>query len=264
MEIRSLGFIGGGRITKVFLQAFKNKSVKFDTIEVFDTDNEVLNHLKEQFSEITTTKSVAETSKQDIVILAVHPPVMMEILNHLKEILNRGSVVLSLAPKINIDKMTEILPTSRIVRMIPNATSFVNEGYNPVSFHHSFSSAEKEQFINTFNVLGYTFEVAEHKLEGYAIASAMLPTYFWFQMEKMEEIAEKTGLTTEEAKDTIYKTLKHANELFYNSGYTHEEIIDLIPVKPIGEYEKEINTIYETKLLGLFEKIKSTPAAEVS
>ena len=105
--------------------------------------------------------------------------------------------------------------------------------------------------------------MAEHKLEGYAIASAMLPTYFWFQLEKMEEIAEKIGLTTKEATDTIYNTLKYTNELFYKSGYSHEEIMDLIPVKPIGENEAEINTIYETKLLELFEKIKSTPAAEV-
>jgi len=260
METKSLGFIGGGRITKVFLQAFKNKSVKFDTIKVYDPNNEVLDNLKKQFSEIATAKSVFETSKQDIVILAVHPPVMMEILSHLKGVLKRESVVLSLAPKININKMTEILPTSKIVRMIPNATSIVNEGYNPVSFHDSFSSEEKGQLLNIFNVLGYTFEVAEHKLEGYAIISSMLPTYFWFQWEKIEEIAKNTGLTTNEAKDTIYNTLKYANELFYQSGYSHEEIMDLIPVKPIGENEDEINTILHLKLMGLYEKIKSNPA----
>jgi len=263
MKTNTLGFIGGGRITRIFLQAFKNKSVKFDTIIVYDTNNDVLDNLKNQFSEIITTESVSEPSKQDIVILAVHPPVMMETLNHLKDVLGRKSMVLSLAPKIGIDKMTEILPTSKIVRMIPNATSFVNEGYNPVSFHDSFSSEGKEQFINIFNVLGHTFEVIEHKLEGYAIASAMLPTYFWFQWEKMEEIAEKTGLTTKEAKDTIYNTLKYANELFYQSGYSHDEIMDLIPVRPIGENEDEINTILNSKLMELYEKIKSNPALEV-
>jgi pyrroline-5-carboxylate reductase len=32
--------------------------------------------------------------------------------------------------------------------------------------------------------------------------------------------------------------------------------MDLIPVKPIGDHEKEISGILETNLLGLFEKIK--------
>lgn len=30
------------------------------------------------------------------------------------------------------------------------------------------------------NLLAYTFETAEEKLEAYAHISAMLPTYFWF------------------------------------------------------------------------------------
>jgi len=42
----------------------------------------------------------------------------------------------------------------------------------------------------------------------------------------------------------------------YNSGLSATEVIDLIPVKPIGEHEQQIAEIYKTKLLGLFEKIK--------
>ena len=42
----------------------------------------------------------------------------------------------------------------------------------------------------------------------------------------------------------------------YTSDLTAEEVIDLIPVKPIGEHEAQITEIYKTKLIGLFEKIK--------
>ena len=256
METKSLGFIGGGRITRVFLQAFKNKSVKFDSIVIYDPNNDVLNELENQFKEVKITKGVTEPAKQDIVILAVHPPVMMETLNNIKDSISPQSVVLSLAPKISLGKISELLPGNKLVRMIPNATSFINEGYNPVFFQNSITHNEKEEFLNIFNVLGHTFEVAEHKLEGYAIISAMLPTYFWFQWSKMEKIAEKTGLTMKEAEDTVYSTIKYSNDLYYQSTLSHEEVMDLIPVKPIGEYEAEINDIYETKLLGLYEKIK--------
>jgi hypothetical protein len=33
-------------------------------------------------------------------------------------------------------------------------------------------------------------------------------------------------------------------------------VIDLIPVKPIGEHELQITDIYNSKLIALFEKIK--------
>jgi len=40
------------------------------------------------------------------------------------------------------------------------------------------------------------------------------------------------------------------------SDISPEQVIDLIPVKPIGEHEAQITEIYQTKLMGLFGKIK--------
>jgi len=104
--------------------------------------------------------------------------------------------------------------------------------------------------------LGKTFVTEENKLENYAIVSAMLPTYFWFQWQEMESITQKTGLTPEESQEAVKSTLKKAVKLYYNSGLTPEEVIDLIPVKPIGENEEKIKNTLNAKLLGLFEKIK--------
>jgi hypothetical protein len=50
-------------------------------------------------------------------------------------------------------------------------------------------------------------------------------------------------------------TLNFAHDLFYHSDLTHELVINLI-VKPIGENESEIKEILNTKLMGLFNKIK--------
>ena len=96
--------------------------------------------------------------------------------------------------------------------------------------------------------LGKTFETEESKLEGYAIVSAMLPTYFWFQWQEMENIAKEIGLTPEEAQKTVSSTLKKASKLYYKSGLSSEEVMDLIPVKPISENEPEIRNILNSKL----------------
>ena len=256
MKTNNIGFIGGGRITRIFLQAFKNKSVKFDSVFVFDPNEDILEDLHDDFPDISKA-GMTKCAQQDIVILAVHPPVMMEVLTAIKDAIKQESMVLSLAPKFSVDRIGAVLSTNKVIRMIPNATSFINKGINPVYFHDSFSAAQKEEFMKAFAVLGRNFEVDEQKLEGYAISSAMLPTYFWFQWEKMEDIAMKTGLTHEEARDTVRDTLNGAIELFYLSALNHDQVMDLIPVKPIGENEAEINAIYETKLMGLYSKIRS-------
>jgi pyrroline-5-carboxylate reductase len=105
MKTNSLGFIGGGRITRIFLQALSNVNVEFESIIVFDTNKEIIEKLKQNFPKIRQAETAQETAKQSIVFIALHPPIIMEMLEHLKEVITKDSIVISLAPKITIDKM---------------------------------------------------------------------------------------------------------------------------------------------------------------
>jgi pyrroline-5-carboxylate reductase len=256
MKAKSIGFIGGGRVTKILLQGFKNKNVKFRKVVVAETNPEVLANLRKHFPEIegSDAKTVA---RQEVVFISLHPPVVMDTLELIKGDLNAGSVVISLAPKINLAKISSKMGHVRnMVRLIPNATSYINEGYNPVCFSAGFGKSEKKEILDLLNLLGRTFEVAEEKLESYAIMSAMLPTYFWFQWKELAEIGQNIGLSEKESIDSIHETLYASLNLMYKSRLTSSEVIDLIPVKPIGEYESQIAEFYKTKLTALFEKIK--------
>jgi len=256
METNSVGFIGGGRITRIFLRGFANKKVLPGDVKVYEPDAGILAKLQADFKIVSATDSALGAAKQDLVILAVHPPVMMETLQSIKNTVTENTIVISLAPKISIEKIASVLTTKKLVRMIPNATSFINKGYNPVSFSDGFDKKEKKQVLKFLGKLGNTFETEEAKLESYAIVSAMLPTCFWFQWEEIENIALEAGLSAKEAKKTVYSTMKKALKIYYKSGLTPEQVMDLIPVKPIGENEPEIKNILNSKLLGLYSKIK--------
>jgi len=230
--------------------------MKFGKIVVTDNNPEVLTNLKKQFPEVEASE-VKVAASQDIVFIALHPPVGMDTLELIKNDVKAEAIVISLAPKINLPKLSMKLGhVKNLARLIPNATSYINEGYNPVTFADVFDPSGKKEVIDLLSSLGTTFEVSEEKLESYAIMSAMLPTYFWFQWRELAEIGNKIGLTDEEGKKSIYDTIIASLDLMYKSGLSASEVIDLIPVKPIGEHEAQIAEIYKTKLIGLFEKIK--------
>ncbi len=256
MKTKSLGFIGGGRITRIFLQGLSNRKALSKSITVFEPNAETLKALQSEFPGVVSVGTAVEAANSEIVFLAVHPPVMLETLQAIKDAVGETTIVISLAPKITIEKMATILTTKKLARMIPNATSFINDGYNPINFATGFDEKDKKQVLKLVKKLGKTFEVEESKLEAYAIASAMLPTYFWFQWLEMERISVEIGLTPEEAQKTVSLTLKKALKTYYKSGLTPAQVMDLIPVKPIGEHEPEIVNILNTKLPGLFAKIK--------
>ena len=253
---QSIGFIGGGRVTRILLQAFKNKNVQFSKIVVTETNKDVADNLKNIFPEIQIENS-SVTASQDIVFISLHPPVVMDTLESIKGSVKSNTIVISLAPKITLMKISlKLNHTKNIARLIPNATSYINEGYNPVCFSADFASREKQQILELLRLMGNTFEVPEEKLESYAIMSAMLPTYFWFQWKELAVIGQKIGLSEKESKDSINNTLIASLNLMYKSGLTAVEVMDLIPVKPIGEHESQISEIYRSKLLALYEKIK--------
>jgi pyrroline-5-carboxylate reductase len=256
MKTNSLGFIGGGRITRIFLQAFANKKVEFKSVVVFDTNADVLVALKKQFPYIVVAETPEQAAQQPTVFIALHPPMIMETLGQIAETVSADALVISLAPKITIEKIASKLKTPNISRMIPNATSYINEGYNPITFSEGFAGNDKLHLVELVKLLGNTFDVAEHKLEAYALLSAMLPTYFWFQWKELTKLGDPMGLTEEESNIAIQQTLQAAMNLYFESGLLPEEVMDLIPVKPIGENQGQIIEIYQTKLLGLFEKIK--------
>jgi len=256
MELKSLGFIGGGRITKIILQALANKQPGLSSVLVCDTNPDVLKALGKLFPKIQITDSCELTANEDIVFIALHPPVIMETLDQIKASVSDKTQVVSLAPKISIEKIASKLAIKNIARMIPNATSYINEGYNPVSFSPGYSAGEKQSLLEMLKSMGKTFEVEEAKLEAYAMVSAMLPTYFWFQWKEMQNLGLQMGLNELESQEAVQQTLLAAIDLFFNSELNYKEVVDLIPVKPIGEHETQISEIYQSKLMGLFQKIK--------
>ncbi|HNX55855.1 MAG TPA: NAD(P)-binding domain-containing protein [Prolixibacteraceae bacterium] len=256
MKTKSLGFIGGGRITGIILQALAHKKAIFESITVFDSNAETLQELKLRFPYIQAAFTVNEPAQKDIVFLAIHPPVIMETLDKIKTDISDQTIFISLAPKITVAKIASILPIHQIVRLIPNATSIINHGYNPVFFAEGMTEVQKWYILEMLNLLGHTFETAEEKLEAYALISAMLPTYFWFQWHELEKIGTEFGLSNAECRESIYETLNAALNTMYRSGMRPNEVMDLIPVKPIGDNEEQFKEAYREKLNELYQKIK--------
>ena len=65
----SIGFIGGGRITKIFLEGFKNKNVEFESVTVYEPNGETLNNLKKAYTEVEK----AETPEEVMDLIPVKP-----------------------------------------------------------------------------------------------------------------------------------------------------------------------------------------------
>ncbi len=256
MSEMSIGFIGSGRIAKVILGGWSRVGAMPGEVVVFDSNQEVTAKLKSRHPGLSVG-TLAEAAGQEIVFLAVHPPVVAGVIPELKTVLKREAILVSLAPKFTVAKLMEMLGGfRRIARMIPNAPSIVGKGYNPVVFGEALGEPERATLRRLFGALGDCVEVPEAQLEVYAVVTAMGLTFLWPQLEMLASLAATSGLSRQAAWDGIEKMLVGAVAAMRDAGLTSAEVQDLVPVKPLAEEAGAFVSASRPKLEGLLAKLR--------
>jgi len=216
MHHKSIGFIGGGRITRIILEGWSRAGKMPADVAVSDPNAETWVKLKARFASAVVTEDNKQTAARDIVFLAVHPPAVAETAGLVKGSLKPGSVVVSLAPKFTIAKLAGLLGGfNRLARVIPNAPSLIGRGFNPVAFAPGLPAGDKAELGALLTPLGEAETAAA-----------------------LKRMVDGTAATLLE------------------SGLSPAEVMDLVPVKPLAEMEAQVSEMYRTRLSGIYQKIK--------
>jgi pyrroline-5-carboxylate reductase len=258
MIVNTVGFIGGGRVVRIILGGWRRAGVFPPEVIVSEPGVDAAEKLKSCFPEARITADLPGLLGQvKHVFVAVHPPAVPDALTALAGKLRPDSMVVSLAPKVSIARLASLLGGfERIVRTIPNAASLVGAGYNPVAFGAALREAEKEQVLALLRPLGACPMVLEAHLEAYAVLTAMGPTYFWFQFQELQELGRSFGLPATDVDAGLAGMVKGSAQTFFESGCSPEEVMDLVPVRPLQDEETTIRAAYRTCLSSLYQKLK--------
>jgi len=253
----AVGFVGGGRVVRIMLGGWKRANRSLPKVVVSEIDAGTRERLQGEFPSIVVTPDNREAAKQGLVLFALHPPAFPDVLGEIKGSLAPGAILVSLAPKWTMGRISGLLGGfNRLARVIPNAPSVVNKGYNPLSFSEPLSSEDRAQVLSLFSPLGASPEVAEDTLEAYAIVAAMGPTYLWYQLYQLIDLGCEFGLTREAATAAVVAMMDGAVGTMAAAGLAPEGVMDLIPVKPLAAMEPTVKEAYASTLGALHKKLR--------
>ena len=157
--------------------------------------------------------------------------------------LRPDAVVVSLAPKVSIARLSEALGGfGRVARTIPNAPSLVGAGFNPVAFGPGLPEDARRDLLELLGPLGACPVVPGGHLEAYAVLTAMGPTYLWFQLQQLRELGRSFGLPAADVDAGLAAMATGAARTLFASGLSAEEVMDLVPVRPLRDDEEAIRT----------------------
>jgi pyrroline-5-carboxylate reductase len=253
----SVGFIGGGRVARIMLEGWLRAGAMPERVVVADRNAATLDALKARFPSIEACPDAnCRAADQSVVLLGLHPPMFAESLPEIASTLKPDAIVVSLAPKVTITKLSAMLGGfDRIARVIPNAPSIVGSGFNPVAFGSALGEGDRAAILELLAPLGDAPVVDEASLEAYAITAAMGPTYFWFQLYELRELGRSFGLSEAAAAVAVERMTRGALDTM-NAGLTPAEVMDLVPVHPLAETELAVIEAYRSRLSATMEKIR--------
>lgn len=127
----------------------------------------------------------------------------------------------------------------------------------PVKNQETRRASPVFEFLQQMAVLGQAPEVQDELIEVYASISAMGPSYFWFLFYELVNLGESFGLTREQALEAVSNMLIGAAKTMAESGLSPDEVMDLIPTRPLAEEEEKIKETFRQKIQGIYNKLKS-------
>lgn len=257
-SFESIGFIGGGRVTRILLSGWVRAGTRLQPVVVSEPDPAARAALAERLPELGV--EVGDTTlaaAQQLVFLAVPAATIGSVLPSVRSALDPTAVLVSLAPTVTLAMLSEQLGGfTRVARCVPNAPSMIGAGFNPLAFGPALGEAERQGLLTLFEPLGKSPEVPEAALEGYTLLTGMGPTYLWFQLQALRELAGSFGLSDEEAAPALASMTSGAARLLLESGLNPAEVMDLVVVRPLADDEAVIRRAYQTRLPAVYSKIK--------
>ncbi len=236
---------------------WKRANRSLPKVVVSEIDAGTRERLAAEFPSLVVTADNREAARQGLVLFALHPPACPDVLGEIKGSLSPTAILVSLAPKWTMGRISGLLGGfNRLARVIPNAPSVVNKGYNPLSFSDQLSPADRAQVLSLFTPLGDCPEVPEDTLEAYAIVAAMGPTYLWYQLYQLIDLGCEFGLAREAATKAVVAMMDGAVATMAAAGLAPEGVMDLIPVKPLAAMEPTVKEAYASTLGALHKKLR--------
>jgi len=189
-----VGIIGTGNMGGALIKGLCSSEREYE-IYAYDLNTQITEQLAKQYS-INIMPSVQELSKQcDVVVVAVKPHHMENVLKECKKTLSKNTVFVSVAVGLTIEYYTKILgEDKKIVRTMPNIAALVREGVTIVSFGDNVTSDEKKLVMDIFSCVGYAEELDESLMCQVTALTSSSPAYIFMMIEAMADAAVQSGI----------------------------------------------------------------------
>lgn len=210
-------FIGGGNMATALIGGLIGKGYAATQISVVEINEESRAKLQSQFG-VRATDSLADgVAGSDIVVLAVKPQQLREVVQQAAPLL-AGKLQISIAAGIRVGDLARWAGNPCIVRTMPNTPALVQSGMTGAYATPAVSATQREQAQQILAAVGEVLWVAdEAMLDAVTAISGSGPAYVFYFIEALQKAGQELGFSADDARRLSLATFVGASKLAASS-----------------------------------------------
>lgn len=188
-----------------------------------------------------------------IVLVAVKPHMVPDLLAEIQDALEPGTIVVSVAAGVTAATFESLLPTHvSVLRSMPNTPAVVGRAVTGLSAGTRSGAEDLALLTRLFGTVGTVLEVPESQLDALSSISGSGPAYVFYLIEQLTATAVDKGFTPQQAAVMVGDTFLGAAELLQASGRTPAELRKQV-TSPHGTTERALEVLQAAGLKQLFD-----------
>jgi pyrroline-5-carboxylate reductase len=213
-KMKKIGVIGSGSMGQALISGWTESG---SSVVAVVRDVAKYQHLEKSLG-IQVTADRKALVDCDVVVIAIKPQIIKEILHEFQPFIGDKAIVISVAVGITTEFIGKCFPqTVEIVKAMPNTPSQIHMGVTCISGGEKCSENSVAVAIELLSSVGEVFVVPESQQAAVGALSGSGPAYLFFLAEYLQQGAEQLGLGAELADQLIRATLRGSAELLAQS-----------------------------------------------
>ncbi|MGC2062088.1 MAG: pyrroline-5-carboxylate reductase [Thermodesulfovibrionales bacterium] len=240
-----IGFIGGGNMAEALIKGVRMGSGS-EEILVAEPSPDRRSVLEKEYKVKTTGSNTELVSACDIIILAVKPQIMDQVIEEIAGLVDNSKTVVSIAAGITLSFLGSRLKTDKLIRVMPNTPAIVQEGMSVISLCDCFTGRELDTVRSILMSVGKVITLPERLMNAVTAVSGSGPAFVALFVEAMTAAGEKMGLGSSEASELAVQTLIGTAKLL-ETGMPPDRLRKMV-TSPGGTTEAGLKTFAERGL----------------
>lgn len=218
---KTLAILGTGMMGSALARGLvRAQAMPSSKIRLFDTHATRAQVLAQDLGvgAVASPTSLDAISGADLILLAVKPPIIPDLLTSLASSVTPNHLIISIAAGVRLSKMEALLPANTpVVRTMPNTPCLIGAGATALCKGTHATDAHLELARGLFAAVGESVSVDERLMDAVTGLSGSGPAYVYLMIEALADGGVKAGLTRDTARLLAAQTVRGAAEMVLRS-----------------------------------------------